>query len=147
MPQLTRTALVAFAPGELLALVGDVEAYPQYLPYCVEARVLERHDDGALTARIAFARAGLRHGVTTRNRLVAPHRLEMELVEGPFRLLRGAWEFRALGDAASKVVFTIDYEIDSQLAHLAAGALVSEASAMAVDAFQKRAAQLYGRKF
>lgn len=147
MPRLTRTALVAYAPGELLALVSDVEAYPQYLPYCVEARVLAREDDGGVTAHIAFARAGLRHGVTTRNRLVATHRLEMELVDGPFELLRGAWEFQPLGAAASKVVFSIDYEINSRLAHLAAGALVNEASTLAVDAFQKRAAQLYGRKF
>lgn len=147
MPQLTRTALVAWSPAELFALVSDVEAYPQYLPYCVEATVLARGGDDEVTARIAFARAGLRQGVTTRNRRVAAHRLEMELVEGPFASLRGAWDFLPLGSAASKVVFTVDYDIDSQLAHLAAGTLVSEASALAIDAFQKRAAQLYGKRF
>lgn len=146
MPQLTRTALVAYTPAELFALVNDVEAYPQYLPYCVEATVLERAGDDVV-ARIAFARAGLRQGVTTRNRVTGQHRLEMMLVEGPFALLRGAWEFQPLGGAASKVVFSIEYEIDSQLAHLAAGPLVNEASSVAIDAFQKRAAQLYGKRF
>lgn len=146
MAELVRTALVAYSPDELLALVEDVEAYPQYLPWCVEARVLERAGD-SVKARIAFSRAGLTQGVTTRNRRAGQHRLEMELVDGPFLRLCGAWEFRPLGLQASKVVFTIDYEIDSSLAHLAANALVSEAAAIAVDAFQKRAAQLYGKRF
>lgn len=146
MAQLVRTALVAYAPAELLALVEDVEAYPQYLPWCVEAKVLARAD-GVVTARIGFARAGLSQGVTTRNRRVGEHRLEMQLVDGPFTKLQGAWEFRPLGSQASKVMFTIDYELDSALAHLAANALVNEASVIAVDAFQKRAAQLYGKRF
>lgn len=146
MAQLVRTALVAYAAPELMALVEDVEAYPQFLPWCVDARVLRR-DGEFITAHIAFARAGLRQGVTTRNRRVAAQRLEMELVEGPFAQLRGAWEFRALAPQASKVTFTIDYEIDSSLAHLAATALVNEAAIIAVDAFQKRAAQLFGKRF
>jgi ribosome-associated toxin RatA of RatAB toxin-antitoxin module len=144
--QLVRTALVAYSPRELLALIEDVEAYPQYLPWCVEAKVLQRSGD-AVTARIAFARAGVMQGVTTSNRRVGDHRLEMVLVEGPFSRLQGAWDFKPLGVQASKVVFTIDYDIDSSLAHLAAGALVNEAAAVAVDAFQKRAAQLYGKRF
>lgn len=146
MAQLVRTALVAYGASDLLALVEDVEAYPQYLPWCVEAAIVARDAD-AVTARMAFARAGLRQGVTTRNRRTAEHRLEMELVEGPFAQLRGAWEFRPLGVQASKVIFTIDYELDAALAHLAANALVSEAALVAVDAFQKRAAQLYGKRF
>lgn len=146
MAQLVRTALVAYGAPELLALVEDVEAYPQYLPWCVEAAVIAR-EEGVVVARMAFARAGLKQGVTTRNRRVGEHRLEMDLVEGPFAKLRGAWEFRPLGAQASKVVFTVDYEIEAALAHLAAGALVNEAALVAVDAFQKRAAQLYGKRF
>jgi ribosome-associated toxin RatA of RatAB toxin-antitoxin module len=146
MTQLVRTALVAYSASELLAMVEDVEAYPQYLPWCVDARVLQR-DDEFVTAHIAFSRAGIRQGVTTRNRRVSTQRLEMELVEGPFAELRGAWDFRALAPQASKVTFTIDYEIDSSLAHLAATALVNESALIAIDAFQKRAAQLYGKRF
>ncbi len=146
MPTVSRTALVAYSPAELFALVSDVEAYPQYLPFCVEARVLQR-DESSVTAHMAFARAGVRQGVTTRNRHVAPYRLEMELIDGPFEVLRGAWDFQPLGAAASKVVFTIEFEIASRLAHLAVNALVNEAAALAIDAFQKRAARLYGKRF
>lgn len=145
MPQVTRTALVPYTPPELFVLVNDVEAYPQYLPFCVEARVLTQAA-AEVTAHIAFARAGLRHGVTTRNRLQAPHRVEMELVEGPFDLLRGAWEFRPLGATASKVAFTLEYELSSRLMHLVAGFAAGEAAAMAMDAFQQRAVHLYGKR-
>lgn len=145
MPQVTRTALVQYSPGELFTLVNDVESYPQYLPFCVEARVLSRLDD-EVTAHIAFARAGLRHGVTTRNRLQAPHRLEMELVDGPFELLRGAWEFRPLGAAASKVSFSLEYELASGLLQAVAGLAANDAAAMAMDAFHRRAVQLYGKR-
>lgn len=146
MAQIIRTALLAYSAAELLALIQDVEAYPHYLPWCVEARVLYR-DEEFTTAHIAFSRAGIRRGVTTRNRLVGESRLEMELVEGPFSQLRAAWEFHALAAQASKVMFSVDYEIDSTLAHLAATALVNEAAIVAVNAFQKRAAQLYGKRF
>lgn len=145
MPAVTRTALVAYTPAELFALVNDVEAYPRYLPNCVEAVVLERAEN-EVTARIAFAKAGLRQAVTTRNRLSEPHALEMELVEGPFSSLRGRWQFQPLGESASKVVFSIEYELDSRLVHLVAGVLVDEAAGIAVDAFQRRAAQLYGKR-
>lgn len=151
MPTVTRTALVAYSPAELFALVNDVEAYPQFLPHCTGTQVLERATD-TLVARMTFARAGLSQSVTTRNRLLLPRpqqvaRIDMELVEGPFARLLGSWEFRPLGDAASKVLFSIDFDIDSQLAHLAAGPLVGQAALVAMDAFQQRAAALYGRRF
>jgi ribosome-associated toxin RatA of RatAB toxin-antitoxin module len=145
MPLITRSALVAYRPQELFALVNDVESYPQYLPYCVEARVLARADDEVM-ARIAFSRLGITRGVTTRNRLAAPHRLDIELVEGPFAKLAGSWHFQPLGDVGSKVVFEVDYEVDTQVAQLVAGMAIGEAAGLAVDAFQKRAAQLYGKR-
>lgn len=145
MPAITRTALVAYSPAELFALVSDVASYADYLPHCVESVVLERSAD-EVTARIAFARAGIRQALTTRNRHVAPHAVEMELVDGPFAHLRGRWQFQPLGDRASKVVFSVEYEMDSRLVHLVAGVLVDEAAGIAVDAFQRRAAQLYGRR-
>lgn len=145
MPVVTRTALVAYTPDELFALVSDVAAYPEFLPYCVEARVLAQEPD-SLLASMAFARAGIRQGVTTRNRLQPPHRLEMDLVEGPFAQLCGAWEFQPLGATASKVIFTIQFDIDSALAHFAAGPLIDQAATMALTAFQNRAITLYGRR-
>lgn len=145
MPVVTRTALVAYTPAELFALVSDVAAYPQFLPFCVDARVLAQEAD-SLLASMEFARAGIRQGVTTRNRLLPPHRLEMDLVAGPFAELAGAWEFQPLGAAASKVIFTIRFDIDSALAHFAAGPFIDQAAALALDAFGKRAVALYGKR-
>ncbi|MFZ5756878.1 MAG: type II toxin-antitoxin system RatA family toxin [Pseudomonadota bacterium] len=149
MPTVSRSALVAYTPDELFALVNDVETYPQFLPFCVEARVLAREGDSTL-ASMAFARAGIRQGVMTRNTAQVPNRLDIELVEGPFSELRGAWEFRALGNdpavPASKVTFSVTFAIDSQLVHFAAKPLIDEAAGLALDAFRKRAEQLYGKR-
>lgn len=150
MPTVTRTALVTWSPAELYALVNDVEAYPQFLPHCVEAQVLAR-SDAEVTARLGFARAGLRQAVVTRNRLqppagMQPARIDMALIEGPFAQLAGSWEFRPLGPTASKVVFSIQFDIESSLLYLAAGPFVNEAALLAMDAFQQRATALYGKR-
>ena len=79
-------------------LVNDVEAYPKRFAWCAGAEVIERGEQMTV-ARLDLKFAGMRHSFTTRNTVDPPQRLQMSLVEGPFRSLEGVWEFVALGDA------------------------------------------------
>jgi ribosome-associated toxin RatA of RatAB toxin-antitoxin module len=93
----------------MYALVNDIEAYPSHFAWCSAASVLER-SAGELVARLDLRLGALSTSFTTRNRLVPDESIALDLVEGPFRALRGQWRFRALGDSGCKVSLDLDFE-------------------------------------
>lgn len=95
-------------------LVNEVEAYPQRFAWCDGARVIERSDTEML-ARLELRMGGLRTAFTTRNRLVRPQRIELQLVEGPFTKLSGLWVFTELAEDASKVALNLNFETAGRL--------------------------------
>ena len=68
----------------------------------------------------------------------------MELVDGPFRYLKGVWQFKPLETTACKVMLTLDFDFDSQLAKTALASICNQAANTMVDAFCKRANEVYG---
>lgn len=98
----------------MFALVNDVAAYPRRFAWCSGAQVLEEADDRML-ARLELGIGGISTWFTTENRLSPPHRIEMDLRDGPFRRLRGQWEFHALDESACRVTLRLDFEPRSRL--------------------------------
>jgi len=90
-------------------LVNDVESYPRRFKWCSAARVLDRGDDW-LIANLELRVGGFSQAFSTRNTLTPPHRIDMQLVDGPFRALGGGWTFTALGDSGCKVALALDFE-------------------------------------
>lgn len=128
-------------PAQMFDLVNDVEAYPRRFTWCAGARVLEREGD-ALTARLELRIGGLTQAFTTRNTLSPPQRIAIELVEGPFRHLSGAWEFAALGTDGCKVTLALDFEYSGVMAPLMRIGFQKLADRM-VDEFCTEAARTY----
>lgn len=116
--EIRRSALVRHSPSQMFDLVSDVEAYPKRFGWCSGAQVLER-DGPVLVARLDLRFAGLRHSFTTRNVASAPHRITVELVEGPFRSLEGQWTFDALGDQGCKVGLLLDFDYTGRFGGMA----------------------------
>lgn len=114
MPAITRSALVEHSASRMFALVNDVAAYPRRFAWCSGAQVLEEADDRML-ARLELGIGGISTWFTTENRLSPPHRIEMDLRDGPFRRLRGQWEFHALDESACRVTLRLDFEPRSRL--------------------------------
>ena len=129
----------------MFALVSDVDTYPQFLPWCSDAQVLEKQDDEVM-ARIAFAVSGVSKSFTTRNHHTPGHRIEMQLVEGPFSDLRGYWQFDPLGDSGCKISLSLKYNFSSRMVRLVVGPVFGQIANSLVDAFQQRAAQVYGKR-
>jgi ribosome-associated toxin RatA of RatAB toxin-antitoxin module len=139
----TRSAIVAHSAARLYALVEDVEAYPRFLPWCLAAQVHERAP-GATLATLTVGMRGLRQSLTTRNENRPGEAIDMRMVEGPFRHFAASWRFRPLGDAAAKIEFEIAYEFASRsLARLLEPVFERIADTI-VDAFKKRADEIYG---
>lgn len=137
-----RSALVNYSQQQMFELVNDIEAYPQFMDGCSGAKVLARGDDW-LEARLELSKAGVSQSFVTRNLLQPPHSMTMNLVDGPFKSLRGVWRFTALGPQACKVAFELEFELKNRLLGMAVGKLFESVSNKQVDALCARARQIY----
>ncbi|MFG6176132.1 type II toxin-antitoxin system RatA family toxin [Halomonas sp. THAF12] len=143
MPTVNRSALVRHTPQEMFDLVNDFERYPEFLPGCRRARLIER-DSSHLVGEMTLGRAGIEQSFTTRNDLHEPERIELSLVNGPFKRLRGRWLFLPMGDGACKVSLEMEFEFASRLLGMAFGKLFQQVAGQLVDSFTRRADELYG---
>ncbi|TVP52095.1 MAG: type II toxin-antitoxin system RatA family toxin, partial [Halomonas sp.] len=139
-----RSALVRHTPQKMFDLVNDFERYPEFLPGCRQARLVE-FDEVHLIGEMTLGRAGIEQTITTRNDLFAPERIEMSLVKGPFKRLKGRWLFTPMGEGSCKVSLEMDFEFANRLLGMAFGKLFQQIAGQLVDAFTKRANELYGR--
>ncbi|HET6632464.1 MAG TPA: type II toxin-antitoxin system RatA family toxin [Rhodanobacteraceae bacterium] len=143
MIDIRRSALVPFTPAQMFALVNDVEAYPKRFAWCVGADVTS-HDENSLTARLDLRFAGMRHSFATRNTLHRPDRIEMNLVGGPLRSLRGVWTFEPRGDNGSKIELDLSFEVANRLLGSALGLGFRTLADKMVDDFCAEARRAYG---
>ncbi len=144
MSRISRSALVMHSAKEMFELVNDCESYPKFLPGCSNARLIERKDD-YLIGELELSKAGMTYRFTTRNELQDPERIDLKLVDGPFKKLEGHWHFQPLADKACKVYFELDFEIAGKLVSKALTPLFSQMASSQVDAFVKRADEVYGK--
>jgi ribosome-associated toxin RatA of RatAB toxin-antitoxin module len=143
MPQIERSALVFYSCKQMFELVNDVPSYPQFLPGCSASEVLSV-EGNVQTARLEVSKAGIRQHFTTRNTLTPPTHVALQLVDGPFRFLRGGWTFQPLNEQACKVILSLEFEFSSKLIEFAFGKVFTELTGVMVQAFTERAKQVYG---
>lgn len=142
--QIDKSALVMHSAERMFALVDDVSSYPNFLPWCAGTEVHERTDAEVL-ASLDVARGGVKHRLTTRNRLVSHERIDMILVDGPFRDLEGRWQFMPLDSNACKVVLQLDFEFSGALSRMTFGPVFNQAASTMVEAFCRRANEIYAQ--
>ena len=144
MIQVKRQALVSYSARQMYELVLDVPSYPEFLPWCTHAEVLEQTLHSQL-ARLHIARGGMKQSFTTRNSLIPGEMVRLELVEGPFRSLAGNWQFQRLDeqDTACKVLLDLAFVPTSALAGIALGSFFAQSVNTMVDSFCKRARDVY----
>ncbi len=145
MKTVHKSVLIWFSADEMFSLVTDVDRYPQFLPWCDQASVLSQEEQ-AMTARVGISFGGIRQSFTTRNAHLPGRQIHMELVEGPFSKLEGQWDFTPLGDGqrACKVEFSLRYDFNSVALAAIVGPVFDKIAGSLVDAFIKRAEQVYG---
>lgn len=148
MKHVNKSVLLWYTPQEMYQLVTAVEDYPRFLPWCDRAEIVERHE-GGITARIGLAYAGVRHAFTTRNDHRPGERVVVQLVDGPFSLLDGTWDFRPLGRdgepaRACKVEFDLRYAFSSRPLESVLSPVFDRVANTFVDSFVSRAETVYG---
>ena len=100
--KIKKTEFLPYSPAKLYSLVADIERYPEFLPGCMEARVLDEKD-GEVTAELGIGYGPLEVSFVTRNRNTPGEKIEMRLVRGPFKSLEGTWSFEPRGRDETRV--------------------------------------------
>ncbi len=143
MRKIHKNALVPYPATEMYSLVNDVARYPEFLPWCKGAEVLDSSPT-EMRARLDLARGSFRKSFTTHNYLIPDQGITMTLENGPFKKLEGRWKFTDLGAEGSKVELDMEFQFDSTLLDLVAGPVFHEICNSLVDAFIRRATELHG---
>ncbi len=142
MREVRRSSLLPYTAGQMYGLVTDVERYPEFLPWCSAARIVV--DEGEfVTVNLGLHRGVVRGSFTTRNRLVPDRSVEMRLVEGPFSLLEGRWDFLPIQDAGTRAELRIRFQTRGVISGLALGPAFESICSQMVDAFSRRAHQVF----
>lgn len=143
MKKITRTALLPYSAKLIYDLVNDVESYPEFLPWCGNAEVIESSDQ-QMVAGVTISKMGLNQTFVTRNQLTEPSEINMTLVKGPFSHLVGTWGFKALSDDACKIEFEVEFEVSSSLLSAAISTVFEQIASTFVQSFCERAKVVYG---
>jgi len=142
MPTHAEHQTVAYRPDQLFDLVADVGRYPEFLPWCVGARVRSRTET-ELVADLTIGFGPFRESFTSRVQLDRPGKIQVRYEDGPFRYLNNSWGFTP-DPRGCKVAFFVEFEFRSRLLQAAIGVVFNEAVRRMVNAFLRRARQVYG---
>lgn len=122
----------------MFSLINEVERYPEFVPWCTAARIDSRQDR-EVVATLNIRRGPLKAEFTTRNLLEPDHRVLMQFVSGPFRVLEGLWTLTPLGDLGCRVELEMRFEFANRLTGALFEPLFEDTAGSLVDAFVKRA--------
>jgi ribosome-associated toxin RatA of RatAB toxin-antitoxin module len=175
MKTVNKSVLIWYSAEEMFRLVTDVDAYPEFLPWCDRASILSQDDD-TVTAQVGIAFSGIHQSFTTRNTQIAGREVHMALVDGPFSELDGHWVFQPVEAAGSgtgqgpnksglqnqepsgagvetpavdapracRIQFTLNYGFSNFALSALVGPVFDRIAGSFVDAFVKRAEEVYG---
>ena len=156
MSTYTEERFLPYTPTQLFELVAAVDRYPEFLPWCLAARIrsaekLQGTSNKALmVADLVIGFRVFRERYTSRVTLQPPQRIDVVYVEGPFRYLNNHWIFEPVSRSADRPVggtmltFHIEFAFRSTLLQSLVGGLFNEAVRRMVAAFEGRAKRLYG---
>jgi ribosome-associated toxin RatA of RatAB toxin-antitoxin module len=141
VPSIQRSALMPYSAQIMFEIVNDVSAYPEFLPWCADTRILSQSNT-SMEASILMKKAGVNHWFTTSNRIDKNKQIDMALVDGPFKKLDGNWKFTRFDDEASKIELSLSFEFDHGLGRTLIAPLFTQIANTLVDSFCKRAQNL-----
>jgi coenzyme Q-binding protein COQ10 len=144
VPTHAEQRILPHRPEQMFDLVADVGRYPEFLPWCVGARVRSRTED-VLVADLIIGFKGIRETFTSRVLLDRKlMNINVTYQDGPFKYLNNNWKFQDKDNDSCALDFYVDFEFKSRIMQRMIEILFGEAVRRMVGAFEKRAAELYG---
>lgn len=137
------THFLPYAPEQLFDLVADIEKYPEFLPWCVAARILSKSET-EIVADLSVGYKIFRETFRSRVHLIPKTRIDVEYINGPFRALNNHWVFTEASDFGTNIEFFIDFQFRTSLFQTATQKVFENAFDQMLSSFERRAKQLYG---
>jgi ribosome-associated toxin RatA of RatAB toxin-antitoxin module len=142
MALVEKSVLLSFSAEQMFALVDNVADYPKFLPWCGGTSVTVI-DENKLRATVDINYHHVKQSFTTENVRVVPQRIDIKLLDGPFKQLDGRWQFIALTPTACKIEFRLNYEFSNKLLEKVVGPVFHYIASTFVEAFIRRAEDIY----
>ncbi len=126
-------------------LVNQINKYPKFLNWCSSASIINQTEE-EIVASISINKSTFNQTFTTINTLIPDTRIDMQLKDGPFKQLNGAWVFTLLSDNACKINLELEFSFASKLVDMTIAPIFTSISSTQLDAFIKQAKKIYGDK-
>ncbi|NKB38428.1 MAG: ubiquinone-binding protein [Gammaproteobacteria bacterium] len=143
MESINKSVVVSYTAEQMYDLVNDVESYPVFLSWCSSA-IVHQNDTHCMKASVSLAVGSVNQTFTTENTLQPGRRIDVRLLNGPFKKLQGFWSFAPAGDNLCKVSFQMNFEYKNLLVKLALNKVFQRIGDTMVASFVDRAKQIYG---
>ena len=143
MPRHSETRHLPYTPEQLFDLVADVARYDEFLPWVVAVRV-RSSSEAETVADLVVGFNAFKERFTSRVRKQKPDAITVDYIEGPLKYLHNEWRFEPAAGGGTDVHFSVDFAFKSRLFETLAGAMFDRALRRMINAFEERAALLYG---
>jgi ribosome-associated toxin RatA of RatAB toxin-antitoxin module len=137
-----RSALMPYSAQTMYEVVNNVTDYPEFLPWCAETKILSQSET-SMEAAILMKKAGVNHWFSTSNTLLKNKKIEMTLLDGPFKRLEGGWEFIEFEDQASKIILRLEFEFSHGLGKSLIAPVFTRIANTMVEGFCARAHEVH----
>jgi coenzyme Q-binding protein COQ10 len=143
MPRHSETRHLPYSPEQMFDLVADVGRYGEFLPWVAAVRV-RSNSATEMVADLIVGFKALRERFTSRVNKQRPTRIHVDYLEGPLKHLTNDWKFHPDGQGGTLVEFCVDFAFRNRVFEALAGQVFDAALRKMINAFEERAAQLYG---
>lgn len=145
MPGIRETRRLPYSCEQMFDLVADVARYDEFLPWVVATRV-RSDSDTQMVADMLVGFKAIREKFTSRVDKARPERLDVHYLDGPLRDLDNSWTFRPTQEGGCEIDFSVDFTFRNAVFEAIAGQYFDRAFRKMVEAFERRADDLYGRE-
>lgn len=147
MPRLNQIRTLPYSAQQIYSLVMDIEKYPEFLPWCKQAKIIEIISEENLRADLLINfksffekyRSDVKHGKSASD----AYFVDVVAIEGPFKKLINRWKFRDLAEGGCEVEFFIKFEFNSFFLTKMLGTIFEKASQKMMAAFEQRAQEIF----
>lgn len=143
MPGIRETRRLPYSCEQMYDLVADVGRYAEFLPWVVAVRV-KSDSESEMIADLLVGFKAIREKFTSRVQKHRPDHINVHYIDGPLRDLDNSWNFRPVEGGGCEVDFAVDFTFRNPVFEALAGQYFDRAFRRMVEAFEKRAAELYG---
>tara|TARA_B110000438_G_scaffold276521_1_gene298383 strand:- start:25 stop:468 length:444 start_codon:yes stop_codon:yes gene_type:complete len=137
--------IISCKKQDLIDMVLDIEKYPEFVPWCINGKVIEKNESEDLIEIKGDLKVGKKYLNETFKSLVLYYKEKDKIlvtnINGPLKHLKNEWRFKEINNA-TQLEFEIDFELKNNLLDMIVKKYFSLGLNKIVDAFEKRAMKL-----